>query len=230
MDIVLVHGNYHGAWCWDLLRPELERLGHRVFAMDLPISEPGRGTADYAQAIDDAIPGDSVPVVVGHSMGGLAIPLVAARRPVRKLIFLAAMLPLPGQSLNEQRASEPLDGPTPPATAEWTDLGGGVWMVGPNTATELFFPDASPECARWAVEHLRPQWYGVLDEPTPLGAWPDVECRSIVCRDDRALNPDWVRTAARVRLGTEAVEIDGGHSPHLSRPAELAALLDSLVR
>jgi len=51
-----------------------------------------------------------------------------------------------------------------------------------------------------------------------------------VCRDDRAINPDWVRTAARVRLGTEAVEIDGGHSPHLSRPAELAALLDSLVR
>ena len=55
MDIALVHGSYHGAWCWDLLTPELERLGHRVIAMDLPISNPGGGAADYARAIEDAM-------------------------------------------------------------------------------------------------------------------------------------------------------------------------------
>jgi len=45
MEIALVHGSYHGAWCWDLLRPELEQLGHRVIAMDLPISDPSMGRA-----------------------------------------------------------------------------------------------------------------------------------------------------------------------------------------
>ncbi len=50
MDFVLVHGSYHGAWCWDLLTPELERLGHRVISMDLPISDPGLGAAEYAEA------------------------------------------------------------------------------------------------------------------------------------------------------------------------------------
>jgi pimeloyl-ACP methyl ester carboxylesterase len=229
MDIALVHGSYHGSWCWDLLRPELERLGHRVITPDMPISDPALGADAYAQAVEDALDTAAEPIVVGHSMSGLVIPLVALRRPVRKLIFLAAFLPAPGKSMNEQRGAEPIDGRVAPTTAEWTDLGDDVWMVGPTTATEVFFQDATPEVGRWATERLRPQSYRVMNEVTPLEAWPDVEKRSIVCRDDRAINPDWVRTAARDRLGVEAVEIDGGHSPFMTRPAELAQLLNSLL-
>ena len=60
MDVALVHGSYHGAWCWDLLRPELERLGHRVIVMDLPISDPALGAADYARTVESALePGAS---------------------------------------------------------------------------------------------------------------------------------------------------------------------------
>jgi Alpha/beta hydrolase family len=230
MDIALVHGNYHGGWCWDLLRPELERLGHRVFTMDLPITDPTAGAAEYAAVVDAALPRDSVPMIVGHSMAGLTVPLVAVRRPVHSLVFLAAMLPVPGKSASEQRGSEPIDAPVAPKTAEWTDLGDNVWMVGPATATELFFQDAPPDVVAWAVARLRPQSYGVFGETTPLERWPDVPCRSIVCRDDRALNPEWVRTVARERLGTVALEIDGGHSPFMTRPAELAVLLDSCAR
>jgi pimeloyl-ACP methyl ester carboxylesterase len=229
MDIALVHGSYHGAWCWDFLRPELERRGHRVIAMDLPISDPTLGAADYAKAIEDALDPDTEPILVGHSMGGLIIPLVAANRPVRRLVFLAAFLPAPGKSANDQRATEPIDGRVPPSSAEWTDLGDDVWMVGPNTATELFFHDAPAAVARWATQRLRAQSYGVLKEITPLAAWPDVESRSIVCRDDRAINPAWVRAAARERLGVEAIELPGAHSPFLTRPRELAQVLDSLA-
>lgn len=229
MDVALVHGSYHGAWCWELLRPELERLGHRVITMDLPISDPTLGAADYARTVEDALEPGSEPVLVGHSMAGLVIPLVAASRPIRRLIFLAAFLPSPGRSTNDQRASEPIDGRVPPMTSEWIDIGENVWMVGPKTATEIFFPDATPAVARWATQRLRPQSYRVLSETTPLEAWPDVECRSIVCRDDRAINPAWVRGAARERLGVEAVEISGGHSPFLTRPVELALALDQLM-
>jgi pimeloyl-ACP methyl ester carboxylesterase len=231
MDIVLVHGAYHGAWCWERLAPELVARGHVVTAVDLPISDAAAGTAAYADAVVEAIDaaGATAPAVVGHSMGGLVIPIVAARLPVTRLIFLAAFLPEPGRTLTEQRASEPIDGPVPPATAEWTDVGDNLWLVGPNTATELFFHDADPDLAAWAVARLRPQSYAFMGEPSPLIAWPEVPSRYIVCRDDRTLNPDWAREAARRRLGVEAVEIDGGHSPFLTRPAELAAIIDTLI-
>jgi len=75
MDIALVHGSYHGAWCWDFLRPELERRGHRVITMDLPISDPTLGAADYAKAVEAALDPDTEPILVGHSMAGLVIPL-----------------------------------------------------------------------------------------------------------------------------------------------------------
>jgi pimeloyl-ACP methyl ester carboxylesterase len=229
VDIALVHGSYHGSWCWDFLRPELERLGHRVVAVDLPISQPGLGATEYAGVVEAALDSAAEPVLVGHSMGGLVIPLVATRRQVRRLIFLAALLPSPRRSANDQRRAEPIDGRKPLTTAQWTDLGKDVWAVGAATATELFYHDALPAVARWATARLRPQCHKVMSELTPLREWPDVACRSIVCRDDRALNPQWGRTAARERLGIDAVEIDGAHSPFLTRPAELARLLDTLA-
>ncbi len=229
MDVVLVHGSYHGGWCWERLTPELERLGHRVTAVDLPISDPAAGAARYAEVVAEAMDSSSEPVVIGHSMAGLVIPLVPALRPVRRLVFVAAFLPIPGQSMNSQRGAEPIDGRFQPTTAEWTDLGDDVWMVGPNTATELFFHDAPVDLAAWAVQRLRPQSYRIMNEPSPLPEWPKVDSSYIVCRDDRALNPDWARQAARARLGVEALEIDGAHSPFMTRPAELAALLDALL-
>ncbi|MFI5261140.1 MAG: hypothetical protein ACHQZR_01140, partial [Candidatus Limnocylindrales bacterium] len=72
-----------------------------------------------------------------------------------------------------------------------------VWMVGPNTARELFYPDASPALAAWATQRLRSQCYGVMSEPSPLAVWPDVPSQYIVCRDDHALDPAWARGAVR---------------------------------
>jgi pimeloyl-ACP methyl ester carboxylesterase len=230
VNIVLVHGSYVGAWIWDLVSPDLERRGHRVTAVDLPVSDPAAGAAAYAQTIIDSVDWTEPPVVVGHSMSGLVVPLVAVERPVRRLIFVAAMLARPGVSATEQRQTEPIDPTTPPSTSQWTDLGEGLWSVGPDTATELFWQDAPPDVAGRAVARLRPQAYTVITETSPLTAWPAVPSAYIVCRDDRVMNPAWQRRAARERLGVEPVELDGGHSPMLSRPAELAEVLDGLAR
>ena len=229
MEIALIHGSYHGAWCWDRLRPELEALVHRTTAVDLPISDPSAGAEVYARTVEASLGDGEPPVIVAHSMGGLVAPLVAARRPVRRLVFLAAFLPTPGMSANDQREAEALDPPFVPTSAEWTDLGDDVWMIGPTTATELFFYDLEPTIRDAAIAGLRPQSYRVMREVTPLTAWPEVPCAVIACRDDHAISPDWVRSAAHDRLGVEAAEIEGGHSPMLGRPAELARLIDSLI-
>jgi pimeloyl-ACP methyl ester carboxylesterase len=230
MHLVLVHGSYFGAWCWDLLRPELEGRGHTVTAIDLPVSDPVTGASGYADAVIAGSDWSQPPVLIAHSMAGLVAPVVAARRPVSRLILIAAFIPRPGTSANEQRRDEPIDPPATASTSEWTDLGNDVWLIGPNTARELFMQDASDEVIAWAVDRLRPQSYRVMSEVTPLQAWPTVPVDYVVCRDDRALNAEWARGAARDRLGIDAIEIDGGHSPMLSRPAELAALVDRCVR
>jgi pimeloyl-ACP methyl ester carboxylesterase len=229
MHFVLVHGSYAGAWIWDLVRPELERRGHRVTAIEMPISDPTAGAVAYARAIVDAVDWTEPPVLVGHSMSGLVVPLVAAERPVQRLIFVAAMLARPGVSATEQRQAEPIDPPGPMKTAQWTDLGDGVWSVGPDTATEMFWHDAPPDVAARAVARLRPQSYKVMTEASPLTAWPAVPSAYVACRDDHSTNPEWQLSAARERLGIEPVQLDGGHSPMLSRPAELAEVLHGLA-
>src|SRR5260370_14051399 len=76
MHFALVHGAYHGAWCWDLLRRELERDGHSTSAVDLPCDDPDAGAERYADVVVRAIPKRSAGVVlVGHSLAGLTIPV-----------------------------------------------------------------------------------------------------------------------------------------------------------
>lgn len=223
MRFILVHGAYHGAWCWDRMVPELEIRGHEVVPLDLPIEDPEAGASAYAAVIESAVSGDDT-VVVGHSMMGLAIPLV---RGAARLVFLCAYVPRVGQSFNQQRAQDQVDPDVELNSAEFTDRGSGVWMVGPNTATELFYHDAPVEDAEWAFAHLRPQAYKIMSEVTPLTNWPDTPLSYVLCRDDHAVSPVWARQVARERLGVEAIEMEGGHSPFLTRPAELAQVLDA---
>lgn len=228
MVFVLVHGAYHGPWCWDRLVPELTARGHRSVTVDLPVSDPTAGIDRYADAIIAAFPDGDDAVVVGHSMGAIPLPVVAARRPVSKLVFLCPLLPRPGTSMSELRSSEPVES-YELETAEFTDIGDGVWAIGPNSATELFYHDAPAEWAAWAVERLRPQSFQLMSEPLPIDEWPAVDSAVILCRDDHAVNPAWQRKVARDQLGVEAIEMPGGHSPFLVRPAELADILVGIV-
>src|SRR4029453_15385694 len=66
-----------------------------------------------------------------------------------------------------------------------------------------------------------------MGQPSPLAAWPEVPTRVLLCRDDRLFPAAFVRRVARERLGVTPDEIDGGHTPALSRPKELAERLDA---
>jgi pimeloyl-ACP methyl ester carboxylesterase len=216
-----VHGAWHGAWCWEPLVRELESRGHRAVAVDLPCDDADAGCERYAEVVAAALGGLEEAIVVGHSLGGLTIPLV----PARRLVFLCALVPRPGLGALELRAGEPE--PFVAGFAESTvrdELGRSSWPD-EATAIEQLYPDAPPELARAAFARLRPQARRPSVEPSPLLAWPDVECSSILAQEDGALRPEWSRWTARERLGIEPVELRGGHSPMLARPAELAALL-----
>jgi pimeloyl-ACP methyl ester carboxylesterase len=222
----LVHGAWHGAWCWDPLVDELERAGHRAIAFDLPSDDPAAMFSTYADVVVEAIDGagDDV-VVVGHSLGGHTIPLVADRRPVGALVYLCALLPDPGRSLLEVFGEEP-DALLPryQAGIEADERDRSVW-VDFEVAREVLYADCDEAAARGAFERLRPQAQVAYGAPCPLDRHPDVPTRYVICTEDAIVNPEWSRRTARQRLGIEPIELAGSHSPFLSRPAELAALL-----
>ncbi|HET7581911.1 MAG TPA: alpha/beta hydrolase [Candidatus Limnocylindria bacterium] len=221
---VLVHGAWHGAWCWERLVPELEQRGHAALAVDLPVDDAAAGLAEYATVVEQELPAGEV-VLVGHSLGATVIPLVAAARPVSQLVFLCPVLRRPGSSLADQAALD--------ADVSSWDLGAGrtfyddessAWTAA-DAAIAAFYQDCDPETARWAASRLRRQYWRYWEEPNPLAAWPDVERRAIVCQDDRLVDIGWARRTLPAELGVTPAELPGGHSPFLSRPAALAETL-----
>jgi pimeloyl-ACP methyl ester carboxylesterase len=228
--IALVHGAFLGGWCWDLVRPELEARGHSVVTMDLPSEERTAGPARYAETVVGATgnAGDDL-VVVGHSLGGLTIPLVATARPIRRLVFLAAFIPQPGRAFTDQFNDEGMFPPSEESSWPLSDEG-GLMRWPPERMIPALCPDAPPEVAAWAGAHSRRQSRAPHQEVCPMTAWPQVPSSYILCLNDSQVGVEWARRAAQERLGTTAVELPGDHMPMLGRPYDLAAALDALAR
>ncbi|HEY3737918.1 MAG TPA: alpha/beta hydrolase [Jatrophihabitans sp.] len=221
---VLIHGAYHGGWCWDLLGRELDAAGHQWLAPDLPCEEPV-GASDYAAIVLREVlarNGEDV-VVVGHSLGGLTAPLVADALGADQLVFLAAVVPEPGVA-SARAAFPPTMGDLWRERAAHQIVEDGLVRWPAEDAIDVFFHDCPQAVASWAAEQLRPQAFALLQEPCPLEALPRTDCRYIACAEDRTMTFEWQQQAAR-RLGVTPTVIAGGHSPFLARPKELAQLL-----
>jgi len=224
----LLHGGCHGGWCWERTIPHLEQLGHRAVAPDLPEDDPSKGAADWADVVVDALAGEDDVVVVGHSFGGLAVPVVASQRPVRRMVFLAAMVPMPGMTYAEYLATPEGAGAItmPMDRLHYDDRGRST--VPEVVAREIFFPDCDEEDVVRAIPRLVPGAPTPFAEHCPVERWPDVPSTYILMTEDRAVSPEWSRRVSRTRLGGDPVELPGGHSPFYSRPALLAETLASL--
>ena len=222
----LVHGAWHGAWCWEPLVAELEQRGHRAIAVDLPCEDAAATFSDYADAVVASLEDVNDVVLVGHSLGGHTVPLVAARRPVRRLVYLCALLADPGRSLLDQLGDEPEMLLPRYREGLGSDEQGRSFFTDFEIAREVFYADCDEGAARAAFERLRAQAQAAHTVACPLEAHPDVPTEYVVGGADAIVNPEWSRRVAQERLGIEPVELPGSsHSPFLSRPAELAALL-----
>jgi len=221
----LVHGSWHDGWCWQAVGAELEARGHFAVAPDLPCDDTAAGCEEYAEVVLDALgDADDDVVVVGHSLGGLTAVLVAAERPVARLVYLCALVPRPGGRVFDIEDGEPpMYSPGFGGAPEEDEAERSWWPAA--AAVEQLYADVPADLAREAASRLRPQARPVVRRPCALAELPAVETVSIVARDDAAISPEWSRWTARTRLGIEPVEIDGGHFPMLTRPAELAELL-----
>lgn len=223
MDYLLVHGTTQSPAGWRPLAESLERRGHRVVTADLPTDQPDLLAADYARLVAAQVAGSvSEPVVVAHSASGILLPDIAAEVGASHLVWLAAVIPdlTGGRSLVEQITTDGAEifhdewrSLTEPPTAD------------PVVAAYFLFHDCDLAALRYGLSTVR-LFYpaAAYAEPWRERALPAASTY-ILPRGERAMRPEWMRAAARERLGVEAVEIDGGHCPYVAAPEEVADIL-----
>jgi pimeloyl-ACP methyl ester carboxylesterase len=208
-----IHGAGDVGWYWHLVEAELLGRGHDTVAPDLPVEDDTAGLDRYADVIVEAIGDRQDVVVVAQSFGGYVAPLVADRIGARLIVLVSAMVPKPGET----------------ADAMFRNTNWEPQRLEDNSTTAVFYHDVPPELAKEAVARERRQSDTPGMEPWPLAEWPDVPSRAIVGRHDRFFSVEWQRSVIHGRLGIVPDEIDSGHCPALSRPSELAQLLDGYV-
>lgn len=227
---VLIHGGGSTAWDWHLVAPLLEAKGHHVIAVDLPIEDHQAGLEEYVRTVTDAVAGKPAAdnrasagkqgvdgrrdvIVVGHSLGGFTAPLACEALDAGGLVYLAGMIPLPGESFVDW----------------WTNTGHSQEQVDddPDVA---FFNGVPADLVREAKSRERDENGDWFSHPWPADRHPDVSTGAILCRDDHFFPPSFMRRQIHDRLGIEAMEVDGGHYASISNPGEVAAALDHFVR
>jgi pimeloyl-ACP methyl ester carboxylesterase len=221
VTFLLIAGAGCGAWHWHLVVPELQRRGHEAIAVDLPCDDDSAELSDYVDAAVAAVGDRSDLIVVAQSLGAFTATLLCTRVPVKLLVLVAAMVPAPGESPGDWWENT---GWAEARQAEVERLGGD------DSLEATFLHDVPPELAAESGNHVRDQSGTPFEKRWPLDAWPEVETRFLLCRDDRFFPAEFQRRVVRERLGIVPDEMDGGHVPMLARPVELAERLDAYAR
>lgn len=234
--LVLIHGAWHGGWCWHKLSPLLLAAGHKVITPDLPghgdnQTPPASVTMDmYVRTVTDILDQLEEPAcLVGHSMGGIIITEAAERRSdkLEALVYLAAFLPRNGESLASLEqvntySSVPLN--------LVTSADGRTATVLEEKVVELFYHDCSPADIEFARRRLCPQSLGLLNMPVRISPakYGRVPRHYIKCTADQALRDEFQDTMLAATPGTTVHELNASHSPFFSMPEQLARVLLSI--
>ncbi|MDY0827847.1 alpha/beta hydrolase [Microbacterium sp. BG28] len=221
--LLLVHGAWHGAWCWDGLIRVLTERGWDVRAIDLPTvhapHKEGLGMQDDADAVRAAIDAIAGPVVVvAHSYGGVPVTQGADAPNVQHIVYVAAFALDAGESLLAA-----VGGVEP----DWWHVDGLLATAGDELRPprELFFADVSPDAAAAASARLLPQAVRSFHDPVTSVAWRSKETTYVITEQD-AIFPLPAQEALAARSGSAAPRLDTSHSPFLSQPDALADIIE----
>jgi len=232
--VVLVHGAWHGAWCWEPVVEGLAADGIDALAVDLPGHGADTGSfgdlhsdaARVREVLDQQAGRDAV--LVGHSYGGAVITEAGGHPAVGRLVFLCALALTASESCVSVAAGDPAaasishDGRPDLGQAVTPDDDGTI-TLDPALAAACLYNECDPGTAAWAVDRLGPHPMVTLQQ-TPLAvAWLSKPSTYAVCANDLAIHPGLQRIMA-ARCG-RAVEWESDHSPFLSHPELVVRML-----
>lgn len=232
---VLVHGAWHGGWCWSRVLPLLRAAGHVAHAVTLT----GLGERAHLLNADirlqthiDDVLGlvdceelDEV-VLVGHSYAGLVVTGAAdqllqnGKVRIAHLIYVDAVTPYPGESWSSQHSAQVK------AAREKAAADNGNVFIPPGDAGDF---GLNGEDREWVNRRLTAQPYGVYHDPVQFDAERigQVPRTFIDCVEPALPTIDVMRSRVRSDPGWRVLEMEAGHDPMVSHPRQLAQLLMS---
>ncbi len=240
---VLIHGSWHGGWCFDEVTRRLEAAGHRVIAPTLPGMGGNeaelravtlQGWADFAveqcRTLKAELNGAPV-VLAGHSRGGLVVSQAAETDPdaMDALVYICAMM-LPGGMSRAQFKA--LEQPTPDFDALITPVGHGAGtVVDPARAAPVFAQLSPPDLVAATLPRLLAEPHGPRSTPLRLTPerWGSLPRTYVETLHDRTIPITSQRRMQDLSPGAAVVTLDADHSPYLSAPDELTAALVAAI-
>jgi pimeloyl-ACP methyl ester carboxylesterase len=218
VTFILIPGAGGSAWYWHRVVPLLRAAGHEAVAVSLPGEDERAGLPEYAGIVIDAIGGRDDVVLVPSSLGGFTAALVAAAVPLRALVFVNAMIPVPGETAGDWWANTgSID-----ARAAAAKAGGYREEFDEQ---EYFLHDVPAEVIDDGAQHRYSESDAVFGSVCDFERWPDIAMRVAAGAGDRMFPVEFQRRVARERLGLEADVLPGGHLIALARPRPLADYL-----
>jgi len=235
--IILVHGAWHGAWCWAALQADLDGRGIASLAIDLP----GHGSSTLpfgdlhgdAQHVVDVVTALDAPVVlVGHSYGGAVVTEAAHRldsgsaSPVRHLVYLAAFCLDEGESVMDLARHE--SGGPVELGAAMIPVDGGLSVLDPDKAAPALYGDCDEFAVAAALRRLCPQPLATMLQPVGGAPWRHLPSTYVVCTRDRSVHPGHQEyMAARC---ANVIRLDTDHSPFLSMTKQTADVISGVAQ
>lgn len=231
---ILIHGSWHGAWCWHKVADRLRANGHTVDVPDLPCHGRKWGTHkdvtlhDYVRAVTDCIDAADGPVtVVAHSRGGIVGSSVAEARPakVERTIYVAAYL-VPNGKMAVDYAVQ--DGESLILPNIDIDAEEGWDMLRSHIYRDALYADCDRDDVALCRLLLTPEPSAPTYTPLSLTdeAYGRVPRSYIVLTQDRAVSPALQRLMLS-ETECEVMELEASHSAYFSKPDQLANLIES---
>jgi hypothetical protein len=205
-------------WYWHRVVPLLRQAGHEAITVDLPAADETAGLPEYARLVAGAIGDRDDAVLVAMSLGGFTAPMAAAAVAVAGIVFVNAMIPVPGETAGTWWEH------TGQAEARLAAAERGGYPAEFDLDT-YFLHDVPPEVAATGEGHQFPEADAAFQTPCDFTAWPAVPIRVVAGADDRLFPAGFQRRVARERLGLDPDVLPGGHLIALSQPDALARYL-----
>jgi pimeloyl-ACP methyl ester carboxylesterase len=240
---ILVHGAWHGAWCWNKVVPLLESRGHSAVAVNLPGRDTHGDSAahvslnDYVDAVVEAAIREDGPVLlVGHSMSGIVIAQASeklGRDKVSALIFLDAFMPRDGESLFQlvdETVKHVMATSGRMALVENIIISEDqkVNWVNPDMAANVFCHDCPEEDKQFVLSRLSKEPVAPLATPLQLSndVYGVIPKYYILCTESRDLDKTFLSTHVSCK---KVFRLASGHSPFFSMPEQLVDILDEVT-